>query len=312
MSVPDLRPILIAGPTASGKSALALALAERLGGCVINADASQVHDAWRVLTARPTAAEEARAPHRLYGHVPAGAPYSVGAWLRDVGGALAECATEGWRPIVVGGTGLYLTALTEGLAEIPPPTTTVRARALDRLAALGVAGLAAEIAARDPATFAALDPANPARLLRAWEVLEQTGEGLAAWRARTPPPLIALAKAWPLALAPDRAALYARCDARFDTMLAGGALEEARAVAALRLPASAPALKALGARELIAHLRGDITLAQAAAAAKQATRNYAKRQATWFRNRMIAWRIVTAQESCDSAALATEYSTSAP
>ncbi len=309
MSVPDRRrvgsPILIAGPTASGKSALALALAERLGGCVINADALQVFDAWRVLTARPDAADMARAPHRLYGHVPAQAPYSVGDWLRDMRGALAECAAQGWRPIVVGGTGLYLTALTEGLAEIPPPSPAVRAAAQARLAGLGVAGLAAEIAARDPASFAALDPANPARLLRAWEVLESTGEGLAAWRARTPAPPVPLAQARAMVLSLDRAALYARCDARFDAMLADGALEEARA--ALSLPASAPALKALGARELIAHLRGEIALDAAAEAARQATRNYAKRQMTWFRNRMIAWRTLYAQQSCEFMPLATDY-----
>lgn len=301
------QPILIAGPTAIGKSALALALAERLDGCVINADASQVYAEWRVLTARPGKADEARAPHLLYGHVPARTPYSVGVWLRDVDAALAECAAKGWRPIVVGGTGLYLTALTEGLADIPPPSPAVRAAAQAQLDALGVAGLAAEIAARDPATFAALDSANPARLLRAWEVLEQTGEGLAAWRARTAPPLIALADARAMVLTPDRAALYARCDARFAAMLAGGALDEARAMAALTLPASAPALRALGARELIAHLRGETTLDAAAEAARQATRNYAKRQMTWFRNRMIAWRTLNAQQSCDFLALATDY-----
>lgn len=311
MSVPE-PPILIAGPTASGKSALALALAERLGGCVINADAMQVYAEWRVLTARPSPQDEARAPHRLYGHVCAAAPWSVGAWLRDMAGALAECAAQGWRPIVVGGTGLYLTALTEGLAEIPPPSPAIRAAAQALLARRGVAGLAAEIAARDPATFAALDPANPARLLRAWEVLEQTGEGLAAWRARTPPPLVPLAQAKALALAPDRPRLYAACDARFDAMLEQGALAEAQAVAALGLPAQAPALKALGARELMAHLRGEIAPDAAAAAAKQATRNYAKRQMTWFRNRMIAWRTLRAQQSCEFLHFATDYLSETP
>ena len=307
MTVPEPHPILIAGPTASGKSALALRLAERLDGCVINADASQAFACWRVLTARPSPQDEARAPHRLYGHVAADAPYSVGAWLRDVAGVLAECAAQGWRPIVVGGTGLYFTALTEGLAEIPPPSAAIRAQAQARLARLGVAGLAAEIAARDPATFAALDPANPARLLRAWEVLAQTGAGLAAWRARAAAPLAPLTQAKAMVLAPDRARLYAACDARFDAMLAQGALDEAQAVAALPLPASAPALKALGARELMAHLRGEIPLETAAAAVKQATRRYAKRQMTWFRNRMIAWRTIHAQQSCDFLDLATDY-----
>jgi len=311
MSVPE-PPILIAGPTASGKSALALTLARRLGGCVINADASQVYAEWRVLTARPSPQDEARAPHRLYGHVSAARPYSVGAWLRDAAATLNACAAEGLRPIIVGGTGLYLSALTCGLAEIPPPSPEIRAAAAAKLARLGVAGLAAEIAARDPATFAALDAANPARLLRAWEVLEGTGEGLAAWRARTAPPLIPLSRAKAMVLAPDRARLRAACDARFDAMLAAGALEEARAVAALGLPPQTPALKALGARELMAQLRGAMTPEAAAAAAKTATRTYAKRQMTWFRNRMIAWRSLHAQQSCEFLHLATEYLSETP
>ncbi|TVQ57637.1 MAG: tRNA (adenosine(37)-N6)-dimethylallyltransferase MiaA [Rhodobacteraceae bacterium] len=306
------RPILIAGPTASGKSGLALALAERLGGAVINADALQVYAGWRVLTARPAAEEEARAPHRLYGFLPLDAPYSVGRWLRAVEGVLAECAAEGLRPIIVGGTGLYFRALTEGLTPIPEPTPEIRAAAEARLAALGVAGFAAEIAARDPETSARLDCANPRRLLRAWEALEQTGEGLAAWHARTPPPPLPLDRTVPLLLSPDRATLYARCDARFDAMLAGGALDEARAVAALGLPETAPGLKAVGGRELIAHVRGDSSLAEAADAAKAATRNYAKRQITWFRKRMIAWQALSAKESSENLAAATLYAGERP
>jgi tRNA dimethylallyltransferase len=286
-STPADAPVLIAGPTASGKSALALRLAETLGGCVVNADALQVYAEWRVLTARPDDADLARAPHALYGHVPAAAAYSVGAWLRDMAGVLADCAVRGLRPIVVGGTGLYFDALTRGLADIPPPSPQARAEAEDRLRRLGREGLFRDLAARDPATAAAIDPLNPVRLTRAWEVLLDTGRGLAAWRAETPPPLVP--RAARVALTPARDALYARCDARFDAMLSGGALEEARAVAALDLPPAAPALRAVGAAELIAHLQGRLTLEQAAAAAKQATRNYAKRQLTWIRNRMADW-----------------------
>jgi tRNA dimethylallyltransferase len=281
-------PILIAGPTASGKSALALRLAERLGGCVINADASQVYREWRVLTARPTAEDEARAPHRLYGHVGAAEGYSVGRWLREVAATLEDCAAQGLRPIVVGGTGLYFTALTEGLADIPPPSPAARTEAADRLAALGRERLARELAARDPATAARIDLANPARLLRAWEALAGGGPGLAALWDATPPPL-AGADAPRVVLGPERGWLYARCDARFDAMLEAGALDEARALLAAGLPPEAPAMKAVGARELMAHLRGEISLDAAAAAAKQATRNYAKRQETWFRNRMAGW-----------------------
>jgi tRNA dimethylallyltransferase len=281
------RPILIAGPTASGKSGLALALAEQLGGAVINADALQVYANWRALTARPSAAEEARAPHRLYGHLPATAPYSVGDWLREVAAVLEACRAESLRPIIVGGTGLNFRALTQGLAEIPPVPPEVRARTEVDFEALGRDGFAARLAEADPETFAAIDPKNPARLRRAWEVLAATGEGMAAWRARTPAPLVPLADAVAVLLIPDRAALYARCDARFDQMLAEGALEEARA--AMDLPPDAPALKALGAAELIAHLRGEITLEAAAERAKTATRNYAKRQLTWFRNQMAGW-----------------------
>lgn len=279
-------PILIAGPTASGKSALALRLAERHGGCIVNADALQVYGCWRALTARPADADLARAPHRLYGHVGAREGYSVGRWLAEVAQALAACRAQGWRPIVVGGTGLYFTALTEGLADMPPPDPALRAEAQARLAALGRAGLAAEIAARDPATFVRIDPANPARLLRAWEALEG-GEGLAARWACAPPPLVPAQGATRIVLDPDPAALNARIHARFAAMLAEGALEEARA--ALALPADAPALKAIGARELLAHLRGEMSLAQAAEAAARATRQYAKRQRTWFRNRLSDW-----------------------
>ena len=284
-----LRPLLIAGPTASGKSALALEIAERVGGAVVNADALQVYAEWRVLTARPGAAETARAPHHLYGHVPGRAPYSVGAWLRDAEAVLARLRDAGRRPVIVGGTGLYFTALTEGLTALPPVAPEIRAAAEARLARLGREGFADEVARRDPDTAARIDRANPARLLRAWETLEQTGEGLAAHWARTPPPLLPLDACETRLVLPDRAALYTRCDARFDAMLAEGALAEVARARAADPPLSAQAWAALGARALAAHLDGRLTLAEAAAAAKRATRNYAKRQLTWARGRMGRW-----------------------
>lgn len=284
-------PILIYGPTASGKSALALALAERLGGVVINADALQVYAEWRVLTARPPAQDEARAPHRLYGHVRARDPWSVGLWLADLARALEDCAAQGLRPIIAGGTGLYFKAATEGLAPIPAPSDAAREAAAAALARLGREGLAEALAARDPDTASRIDRANPARLLRAWETLETSGRGLASYWDATPPPLLDGFAG--LRLEPDRAALYAAIDARFDAMLAQGALEEARAVQRLGLPPEAPALQALGARELFAHLRGKIALAAAADQARQASRRYAKRQLTWGRNQMTSWRRLT-------------------
>jgi tRNA dimethylallyltransferase len=283
-------PILISGPTASGKSALALALAARVGGAVINADALQVYGCWRVLSARPPAEDEAAAPHLLYGHVAAEDGYSTGRWLRDLAGALATCRAARLRPIIVGGTGLYFRAATVGLAEMPEPDPALRAGLEARLAANGLTALVAALAAVDPATAARIDTDNPRRVLRAWEVLETTGLGLAAHHDATPPPMIPLTSALALRLTPDRARLYAACDARFDAMLAGGALEEAAAVAALTPPACPQAMQALGARELVAHLRGEITLAEARERATRITRNYAKRQLTWTRNQMGGWR----------------------
>ncbi|PWE34298.1 tRNA (adenosine(37)-N6)-dimethylallyltransferase MiaA [Maritimibacter sp. 55A14] len=281
---PD-RPVLIAGPTASGKSALALEIADRDGGVIVNADALQVYDCWKVLTARPSAADEARAPHALYGHVPCDRAWSVGDWLRDVAALLRDAQA---RPIVVGGTGLYFTALTEGLAEIPPVPAAIRAEADARLAAEGAAPLLAELARADPRTHARIDRRNPARVQRAWEVLRSTGRGLADWQGETGPPLLPLSRTQPFVLEVDRDRLNARIARRFRTMLEAGALDEVRA----RLPRWNPALpsaRAIGATELVAHLRGEMTLEEAETAACQATRNYAKRQRTWFRSRMSGW-----------------------
>lgn len=304
MTIPA--PILIAGPTASGKSALAVALAERLGGCVINADALQVYREWRILTARPAAAEAARAPHRLFGHVPAAQAHSVGAWLREVRAVLADCAARGLRPIIAGGTGLYFKALTEGLAEIPEPDDATRAAAEARLAEGGRAALAEDLARDDPATFARIDPLNPMRLLRAWAVLRATGHGLAHWRALTPPPLVAPENAVRLRLMPDRAMLYGRIDRRLEAMVADGVLDEVAAVMALDLAPTAPAMKAVGAPEFMAHLRGETGLDDALRAAQMATRHYAKRQLTWLRNQMMSWQAITAQESSKILAIATD------
>lgn len=275
------RPVLIAGPTAGGKSALALALAARDGRVVVNADALQVWDSWRVLTARPSVAEEEAVPHVLYGHLGREAAYSVGHWLREVAGVLAGPAPV----VIVGGTGLYLSALTEGLAEVPAVPPEVRAEA-DRV--LREEGLAALLAGVDAATAARIDRANPARVQRAWEVLRATGRGLADWQGETGPALVPLAGVEALLLSPPRDVLAARIDARFDAMLAGGALEEARAALPYWDP-SRPWAKAIGAPELMAHLRGELSLADAAERAKAATRQYAKRQRTWFRSRMGAW-----------------------
>jgi tRNA dimethylallyltransferase len=277
------RPVLIAGPTASGKSALALRIAETQGGVIVNADALQVYANWRVLTARPSPEEEARAPHRLYGHVGRTQPYSVGHWLREVADVLAT----GARPIIVGGTGLYFSALTEGLAVIPPIPPEVRAQG-DALRAEGIAALMSGI---DPETRARIDTLNPARVQRAWEVQQATGRGLASWQADTPAPLLPLADCTALVLTPAKDWLGARIDRRFDVMVAGGALDEVRAEMADWQP-DLPSARAIGAPELMAHLRGETTLEEAVHLARIATRQYAKRQRTWFRNRVRAWHSI--------------------
>jgi tRNA dimethylallyltransferase len=276
-------PVLIAGPTASGKSALAMQLAARDNRLIVNADALQVHENWRILTARPSPADEAALPHALYGHVGHEQPYSVGHWLREVAPLLA-------RPVViVGGTGLNFKALTRGLAEIPDTPPEIRAEADSRMQSEGRAALLSEL---DPATAARIDPLNPVRVQRAWEVQRATGRGLAAWQDDTPPPLLPLNQAQAFVLVPEVAWLDARIAHRFAQMLADGALDEARA----NLPGwdpRRPSSKAIGGPELIAHLRGEITLDDATAAATLASRQYAKRQRTWFRSNMTAWSKVS-------------------
>jgi len=264
-------PVLIAGPTASGKSALAMEIAARDGRVVVNADALQVYANWRVLTARPTVEDEAALPHALYGHV-----------AREVAGLTG-------RPLViVGGTGLYFMALTEGMVEMPAVPPAVRAEA-DALRASG--GVAALLAGVDAATAARIDRQNGARVQRAWEVLRATGRGLASWQDDTPPPLLPLARAEALVLRPETGWLDARIARRFDAMIAGGALDEVRAEAPHWQP-ERPSSKAIGAPELMAYLRGETTLSGAILASVLASRQYAKRQRTWFRNRMKDWRPV--------------------
>lgn len=276
-------PVLIAGPTASGKSALAMELAARDGRVVVNADALQVYGCWRVLSARPSLGDEAALPHALYGHVGRDQAYSVGHWLREVQVYLD-------RPVViVGGTGLYFSALTEGLAEIPATPPEVRALADARRAEEGSAALLAEL---DGATRARIDQANPARVQRAWEVLQATGRGLAEWQAATGPALLPLAAAEPLVIRPDVAWLDARIAKRFKMMLDEGALDEAAAALPDWRPERASA-KAIGAPELIAYLRGETGLDAAIEAATLASRQYAKRQRTWFRSRMKRWREIS-------------------
>lgn len=277
-SVDPALPVLIAGPTASGKSALALALAETQGGVIVNADASQVYACWRVISARPSAVEEKRAKHLLYGHISADQTYSVGHWLREV----SDILQQGIRPIIVGGTGLYFAALTQGLAEIPATPADVRA-------AGDVLTREEMIAQLDPLTSARLDLNNPMRVQRAWEVLTATGRGLAQWQDDTPPPLLSLSGCTAIAVGADKDWLNDRIIRRFDQMLDQGALDEVAAVRPDYDP-SLPAHRAIGVPELMAYLDGRVTLDQARQDAIIATRQYAKRQRTWLRKNAEMWR----------------------
>jgi tRNA dimethylallyltransferase len=280
------------GPTASGKSALGLALAHRLGGEIVNADSMQVYRDFRVLTARPTAEEEAQVLHHLYGCVDAGELYSTGRWLADALAAIEAIQKRGRLPILVGGTGLYLKALTQGLADMPAPDPEVRTALRERVAKDGAPALHAELLRRDPAVASRLEPNDAPRILRALEVLETTGESIATFQAETQPAL--RADEWVgVALTPEREALYAAIKDRFEGMLASGALEEVRAFAARYLDPSLPAMKAHGAPALMAHLRGELSLEAAAEIGKRDTRRYAKRQFTWIAGQMPDWpRIV--------------------
>ncbi len=285
--------ILIAGPTASGKSALALALAERLGGVVVNADSMQVYGDLRIITARPSPAEEARVPHSLYGHVDAAENYSVGRWLVDAQAALMAAAREARLPIVVGGTGLYFKALTGGLTAIPAIPADIRAAVRRRIAAEGAAALHGELSRRDPASAERIRPADGVRIARALEVIEATGRSLADWHRDGTQPAVDPDAAVKVFLEVARDELHRRIDRRFDAMLAAGALDEVRSLDARGLDPLLPAMKAHGVPWLCRHLKGEMSLAEAAEEAKKDTRHYAKRQATWFRHQLRDWMWLT-------------------
>ncbi len=284
MSKPAI--ILIAGPTASGKSALALELAEKLRGVIINADSMQVYRDLRIITARPTTEEERRAPHRLYGRVDAVENYSVGRWCTEAAATLETTQRYGRAAIVVGGTGLYFNALTRGLAAVPPIPAEIREAVRARLASDGVIALHAELNARDPVMAMRLMPGDRARVTRALEVVLATGRSLLDWHEQNKPASLDAARAAKIFLMPDRDELFRRIDARFDAMVAAGAIEEARVLAARNLDPDLPAMKAHGVPWLIRHLKGEITLEEAVAGAKRDTRQYTKRQVTWFRNQL--------------------------
>ena len=278
--------IVIAGPTCSGKSALATDLAERFDGTVINADSMQVYRELRILTARPSPADEARVPHALYGVRPAAEAASVAWWRGQALDAMRGAEDAGRIPILCGGTGMYLAALTQGLADIPDPGEAARTEARGLLQELGPASLHARLLAADPATAARLQPSDSQRLARAWEVWRGTGRGLAAWLA-----IPAQAVAWEFAvlrLDPPRPELRQAIATRFSAMLVGGALEEVIGLAAQQLSPELPAMRACGVPELLAFLRGEITLRQAEQRAVLATGQYTKRQATWFRHQRLA------------------------
>jgi tRNA dimethylallyltransferase len=290
--------VLIAGPTASGKSALALGLAGEIGGTIINADSMQVYRDLRLITARPTAEEEARAPHRLYGHVDAAENYSVGRWLSDVRPVLDEVRGARRVPVLAGGTGLYFKALTQGLSAVPPVPEDIRTDVRARMEAEGPPALHAELLRRDPSTQ--LKPGDRTRIARALEVLEATGRPLSQWHAEGLPPLLDASSAVKVFLAPERPELRRRIDARFEAMMEAGALEEVRALSRRKLDPLLPAMKAHGVPWLIRHLAGEITLIEAAEGAKNDTRRYTKRQFTWVRHQLPDWTWIAPEGALDA------------
>ncbi len=297
-----LDPILIAGPTASGKSALALTLAERLDGTVINADAMQVYRELRVLTARPSGEDERRAPHRLYGHVPGAEAYSAARYAGEAREVIAEIQSAGRIPIVVGGTGLYFKALTEGLSPIPAIPEDIRARWRQVAADEGPAALHRILRDRDPEMAARLRPTDPQRLTRALEVLEATGQSIAVWQSLPGEPVVAVQEGRAIVVAPDREEMRRRTDARFDAMMEAGAVEEVRALLQLGLDVDLPVMRALGVKPLSDFVSGRVSADEAAEIAKAETRQYAKRQLTWLRRNMITWKWIEAKETESFAA----------
>jgi len=285
--------VLIAGPTASGKSALALELARKTGGIIVNTDSMQVYRDLRVLTARPSPEEEAEVPHRLYGHVDAAVNFSAGSWVVDAGRVLTEARAQNRLAIFVGGSGLYFKALTRGLSAVPPIPPHVRDAVRARLERDGVEALHAELAQRDPVSAERLKPRDRARIARALEVIEATGRSLTDWHHEGLPPLLPPGTFRALFLAPERDVLYARIDARFETMLEQGALAEVELLAARKLDPLLPAMKAHGVPALIRHLNGEITREEASEIGRADTRHYAKRQFTWFRHQLPEFEWMT-------------------
>jgi len=290
--------LIVAGPTASGKSGLALAAAREFDGVVINADSMQIYRELRVLTARPTEEDEARAPHRLYGVLSASEVCSAGRWRDMALEEIESAAKAGKLPILCGGTGLYIKALTQGLSPMPEVPDDIRAAMRARLKDEGAGGLYRELTARDPVMAARLDPADSQRIVRALEVLEATGRSLAEWQATPPEGPPEGLRFQTILLAPPREELYANCDRRLEAMIKqGGALDEVRRLTAMGLAPDLPAMKALGVKEFAEYLAENIGFDEALAAAQQATRNYAKRQMTWFRHQIIADKLISEQFS---------------
>ena len=289
------RAILIAGATASGKSAVGMRLAQSYDGVIVNADSMQVYAQMRVLTARPEPADERAVPHCLYGHVSARESYSVARWLEDVREVLGEIERLGQRPIFVGGTGLYFNALTQGLSPMPETDSVVRAFWRGEARRRSAEELHAELMRLDPLTASRLRPSDPQRIVRALEVFQSTGQPLARWQAQAGTPVLP-AGAWTgLVIAPERETIYRRAEARFDQMMAAGALDEVRHLRQMQLDPELPAMRALGVAPLMQHLDGEIALEVAIEMAKTQTRRYVKRQLTWLRRYMIAWRWVKAK-----------------
>lgn len=298
-----LKPVVIAGATASGKSDLALRIAERDGGCVINADALQVYRCWHALSARPSVADVARAPHRLYGHVDCRRRYSVGDWLREIAVVLDEARALRLRPVIVGGTGLYMTALTEGLAEIPPIPPKWRARSQALLDAGRIDEMLDALRRADPQTHGAIDRRNPVRVQRAWEVWSATGKGLRAWQGSAPRPLLPMDDADCAVLQVEKTILDKRISDRFQRMIEAGAIAECAAFADEFGDPALPSAQALGRVELSTYLSGRMTLDEARERAVTATRRFAKRQRSWFRSRMAHWRRIDGEATDPLAAV---------
>jgi tRNA dimethylallyltransferase len=290
------RAILIAGPTASGKSALAIEVAERYGGVVINADSMQVYHELRILTARPSPEEEAQVPHRLFGFVPAREAYSVGRYVTDAASAVAEVQAEGKLPVLVGGTGLYFKALLEGLSPIPPASPDVRQHWRDEAGRLGAEALHRILAERDAEMAARLSPGDSQRIVRALEVLDSTGRSLAVWQTIRGQGVLSEDETVRLVLLPEREALYHRIETRFDRMISDGVLDEVRALQALDLDPALPVMTAHGVPALMSALTGTMAMEDAISAAKADTRHYAKRQFTWLKRNMIAWMMFDLQQ----------------